>query len=166
MTVINGLKKMPPQVGVREVKDDTFYRTGWLLDESITQKFLEIATSCKKTISVDLVEQKVVLTKEIAKEQIDLVRGIVMMGYPAYHGLGEWEPVRIILENQEGNYEQMATQTSEELEESSATLWWAGKELQKGKILADYVGKNEKTKIIAKLQGKGQGPPMREPLID
>ena len=31
-----------------------------------------------------------------------------------------------------------------------------------GKKLLDYVGKNEKTKIIAKLQKKGQGAPARE----
>ena len=36
------------------------------------------------------------------------------------------------------------------LEKSS--LWWAGKEMLRGKPLGDYVGKNEKTKIICKLQ--------------
>lgn len=29
----------------------------------------------------------------------------------------------------------------------------------------DFIGKNEKTKIIAKLQKKGQGPPAREPVF-
>ena len=33
-----------------------------------------------------------------------------------------------------------------------ATLWWAGKELVKTKLLSDFVGKNDKTKIIAKIQ--------------
>jgi hypothetical protein len=27
-------------------------------------------------------------------------------------------------------------------------MWWAGKELLRGKTLADFVGKNEKTKIV------------------
>jgi len=45
-------------------------------------------------------------------------------------------------------------------------MWWAGKELQRGKLLSDYVGKNDKTKIIAKLQKAGGGPPVREPIID
>jgi cilia- and flagella-associated protein 298 len=35
LTVINGLKEMPPKTGVREVKDPTFYRTGWLLSEEM-----------------------------------------------------------------------------------------------------------------------------------
>lgn len=27
-------------------------------------------------------------------------------------------------------------------------MWWAGKELLPGKLLRDYAGKNEKTKIV------------------
>jgi len=38
------------------------------------------------------------------------------------------------------------------LEEDTAQLWWAGKEMQRGKKLQDFIGKNEKTKLIAKLQ--------------
>jgi hypothetical protein len=37
LTVINGMKDMPPQVGVRFVKDTTHYRTGWLLSEEMTK---------------------------------------------------------------------------------------------------------------------------------
>ena len=38
------------------------------------------------------------------------------------------------------------------LDESTTQLWWAGKELQRGKKLQDFIGKNEKTKLIVKLQ--------------
>ena len=48
------------------------------------------------------------------------------------------------------------------LEEETVQLWWAGKELMRSKKLMDYVGRNEKTKIVAKLQRKGQGAPARE----
>eukprot|EP01018_Ginkgo_biloba_P020700 Gb_30283 [translate_table: standard] len=34
------------------------------------------------------------------------------------------------------------------------------------KKLCDHTGKNEKTKIIAKLQARGHGPPPREPPVD
>ena len=40
----------------------------------------------------------------------------------------------------------------EVLDESNSSLWWAGKEMLRGKKLSDYVGKNEKTKIVAKIQ--------------
>lgn len=53
----------------------------------------------------------------------------------------------------------------EVLDEDTAQLWWAGKEMARGKKLKDYVGKNEKTKIVAKLQKKGQGAPSREPVF-
>lgn len=46
-----------------------------------------------------------------------------------------------------------------------STLWFCGKEIQRGKVLADYLGKNEKTKVIVKLQKSGSGPPGREPVL-
>lgn len=36
--------------------------------------------------------------------------------------------------------------------EPDAQLWWAAKELRRTKTLSDYVGRNEKTKIIVKIQ--------------
>ena len=51
------------------------------------------------------------------------------------------------------------------LEEDSTQLWWAGKELVVQKTLMDYIGKNEKTTIIAKISKKGQGAPSREPVF-
>lgn len=45
-------------------------------------------------------------------------------------------------------------------------MWFAGKELNPEKPLNFYTGKNEKTKIIAKLTRSGSGAPSREPAID
>ena len=87
-----------------------------------------------------------------------------MIAYPAYHGLGDWEPVKVILENREEFDEKM--NLSDDLEKEGAQLWWAGKEITRGKLLENFIGKNEKTKIVAKLQKKGSGPPVREPPID
>lgn len=50
----------------------------------------------------------------------------------------------------------MRFEGSEYLDEETS-LWWASKELLPGKLLSDYVGKNEKTKIIVKLTKKGAG---------
>nr|GME10306.1 UPF0769 protein C21orf59 homolog [Ipomoea batatas] len=38
------------------------------------------------------------------------------------------------------------------IQEPTIQLWWAGKELEKGKKLCDYIGKNEKTKVVIRLQ--------------
>eukprot|EP00349_Pseudokeronopsis_sp_Brazil_P007936 CAMPEP_0202959820 /NCGR_PEP_ID=MMETSP1396-20130829/4000_1 /ASSEMBLY_ACC=CAM_ASM_000872 /TAXON_ID= /ORGANISM="Pseudokeronopsis sp., Strain Brazil" /LENGTH=71 /DNA_ID=CAMNT_0049678617 /DNA_START=460 /DNA_END=675 /DNA_ORIENTATION=- len=70
------------------------------------------------------------------------------MAYPAYHGLGEWEPIRVILENKEEFDEKM--NISDDLSVDNTTLWICGKELLKGKKLSDYFGKNEKQKFVIK----------------
>lgn len=36
ITVTDGLKQMPPQVGTRKVEDKAHYRTGWVLAEEIS----------------------------------------------------------------------------------------------------------------------------------
>jgi hypothetical protein len=51
------------------------------------------------------------------------------------------------------------------IEVSQAQLWFSGKEMCRGKTLSFYLGRNEKTKVIVKLQKQGQGPPGREPVI-
>ncbi|KAI3988002.1 hypothetical protein MKX01_036402 [Papaver californicum] len=43
------------------------------------------------------------------------------------------------------------------LQEDTTKLWWAGKELMRSKLLCDYVGKNEKTKILVKLEKPSLG---------
>lgn len=45
------------------------------------------------------------------------------------------------------------------------TLWFSGKEFQRGKILSDFIGKNEKTKVIVKIQKKGNAAPARERVV-
>jgi hypothetical protein len=44
-------------------------------------------------------------------------------------------------------------------------MWFSGKEMCCGKPLAYYLGRNEKTKVMVKLQKQGQGPPGREPVV-
>lgn len=66
----------------------------------------------------------------------------------------------------EGNWE-IDSRTQEAIDEG-ADLWWAGKMMEQGqeKKLGDYLGRNDKTKIVCKLQKKGAGAPQREPIID
>ena len=53
------------------------------------------------------------------------------------------------------------------LDEADGQLWWAGKQmLRQGQVLSDYIGKNEKTKLIVKLQKAGGGQPTREAAVD
>jgi hypothetical protein len=72
-------------------------------------------------------------------------------------GLPEYDLARINLEENED--------FNEDIDANTATLWWAGKEFFRDQLVKDRVGKNEKTKITAKLTKAGSGPPMREPVI-
>ena len=50
-----------------------------------------------------------------------------MMAYPAYYGLGEWEPIRVILENGEEFEEKM--DLTDDLNPENTTIWIVSKEL-------------------------------------
>lgn len=164
LTVINGLKAMPPKTGTREVVDETHHRTGWLLSEELEEEMLEGCRKAKSVLHVDNIAKKVPITKDVLEEQIEWFRGMTMKAYPAFHGLGQWEPVLLLLENKESI--DFRLHGTDDVELDKAQLWWAGKELTDGKKLCDFVGKNEKCKIIVKIQHKGSGAPVREPLID
>ena len=87
---------------------------------------LEQSMEMKKLIHKSSVDQKKFLTKEIMMEQLDLVRGLMMMAYPGFHGLGVWEPIWVILENKEEFDEKM--NLSEDLNPQNTTLWAVNKE--------------------------------------
>jgi hypothetical protein len=164
LTVINGIKALPPKSGTREVVDEAHHRTGWIHDENMVEEMLEGCRTAKAVIHIDNVAKKQPITKASLEEQVEWFRGMTMKAYPAFHGLGHWEPVLVLLENKEEF--DSTVHGSDDLNIEKAQMWWAGKELVKGKTLGDYVGKNEKCKIIVKLQHKGSGAPVREPLID
>ncbi|KAL8451151.1 hypothetical protein Emed_002189 [Eimeria media] len=103
------------------------------------------------------------LTLEQAKESLNLLKGAIQIAYPAYHGLPTWEPARLLLEGKESN---AGSEISETITAANACLWWTGKQLQQEEILAKYLGSNEKTKTIVRLQPKHAGPPVREPRMD
>jgi len=136
LTVINGLKALPPKTGSREVVDESHHRTGWLLDEALEEEMLEGVRAAKALIHINNVMNKKPITKDALLEQIEWFRGMTMKAYPAFHGLGYYEPILLLLENKESF--DFRLHGSDDLELDKAQLWWAGKELASGKILSDY----------------------------
>jgi len=51
------------------------------------------------------------------------------------------------------------------LDPATAQLWCAGKEFVREELVKDRVGRNEKTKVVVKLQKPGHGAPAREPCV-
>lgn len=153
------------QPGQRYVEDKTRYRNGIVLSEDLTKVLLNEVANARNVISKESQTQKTPLTLKVLKDALNNLRGAIMITYPAYHGLPEWEPARAILE-EKFDFSSVASDKYEYFVPKDTSLWWAGKDLQRGKTLGDYVGKNEKTKIIVKLQKIGSGAPAREPPID
>ena len=64
LTVINGLKEMPPKTGVREVVDPQHYRTGWLLSEEMCKQYLEESMKAKQMVHKTQIDRKEFTTEE------------------------------------------------------------------------------------------------------
>jgi len=85
-----------------------------------------------------------------------------MMAYPLGPlGLPEWDSVRLSLEGIEGLKRTSAGQNI--LDPETTELWVAGRVVDRHQLLAERFGKNEKTKVVGKLQRAGAGAPGREP---
>jgi len=79
-------------------------------------------------------------------------------------GLPVYDVVRGVMEGKEEYMEGNAVAQAL-LDPDDAQLWWAGKEFFRDQQVKDRVGKNEKTKVVAKLTKKSSGPPAREPAV-
>lgn len=150
-----------PSGGPVPCRDQVGRRNGHAPNPKMKEVLMKTVGEAKALISKKQAQADVCVTMEMVKEALDLLRGAVMIVYPM--GLPPHDPIRMELENQE---DLSGTQASlQVVAEDECQLWWAAKELQSGKKLQDYVGKNEKTKIVVKIQKRGQGAPAREPLI-
>nr|XP_020495528.1 cilia- and flagella-associated protein 298 [Labrus bergylta]XP_020495529.1 cilia- and flagella-associated protein 298 [Labrus bergylta] len=142
--------------------DEVGRRNGHAPNDKMKQVLMKTVEEAKALISKKQVQANVCVTKEMIKEALDQLRGAVMIVYPM--GLPPHDPIRMEFENQE---DLTGTQASlQVITEDECQLWWAAKEIQRGKKLQDYIGKNEKTKLVVKIQKNGQGAPGREPLVN
>ncbi|XP_062870104.1 cilia- and flagella-associated protein 298 [Trichomycterus rosablanca] len=150
-----------PSGGAEFKKDELGRRNGHAPSEKMKTVLKKTVEEAKALISKKQVQANVCVNVDMVKEALDQLRGAVMIVYPM--GLPPHDPIRMEFEDQE---DLAGTQASlQVIPEEEAQLWWASKELQRGKKLQDYVGKNEKTKLVVKIQRGGQGAPAREPLV-
>eukprot|EP00391_Amoebophrya_sp_Ameob2_P007445 CAMPEP_0178987938 /NCGR_PEP_ID=MMETSP0795-20121207/3545_1 /TAXON_ID=88552 /ORGANISM="Amoebophrya sp., Strain Ameob2" /LENGTH=279 /DNA_ID=CAMNT_0020679181 /DNA_START=111 /DNA_END=951 /DNA_ORIENTATION=+ len=140
--------------------DEHGYRTGCPPPGEVGEVLIRTADESEAAVSHLLVTQRKNLSKEVCEECLAQMRGAVMIAYPAFHKLPFFDPVRLELENKEEL--DGSSELQDVLEVSESVLWFAGKEMVIGKLLSDYLGKNEKTKVVIKLQSKAAGAPVRE----
>jgi len=155
-------EKCEPQGGSVFKKDDIGRRNGKAPNDKMAEMIKKTAEEAKQKISKKLAESNEMVTMTEVNGAMDLLRGAVMIVYPM--GLPPHDPIKMEFEDKE---DLEGTQASKDvIPPGTGALWWAGKELQRGKKLSDFVGRNEKTKITAKLQRKGVGAPSREPVFN
>lgn len=153
--------KCVPSGGPVIKKDEIGRRNGHAPNDKMKEVLMKTVEEAKALISKKQVQANVCITVEMVKEALDQLRGAVMIVYPME--LPPHDPIRMEFEGRE---DLSGTQASlQVITEDECQLWWAAKEMQRGKKLQDYIGKNEKTKLVVKIQKKGQGAPAREPLI-
>lgn len=157
---------MPERVGFVYVEDPSHHRTGWTFEKEVVERLMKDVYEIKKRISIESVQSKSSMKISELTEMIDLLRAIVYINYPAYHGLPDWEPCRVNLEVKEDILHKEDIGKGEFYNYLKTTLWCAGREYERGKVLSDYTGKNDKTKVICKFSVKGSGAPVREPVVD
>mmetsp|Transcript_2583 Transcript_2583/g.6045 ORF Transcript_2583/g.6045 Transcript_2583/m.6045 type:complete len:288 (+) Transcript_2583:43-906(+) len=126
----------------------------------LTRMADEAESGAKSTICMP---RKTFMTKDHLQVLLDNMRGAVMIAYPAYHRLPQYDPVRVELEDQE---ELDGRSDLQDVLEPDCQMWWAGKQVMREKLLSEYVGRNEKTKIVCRLTSANAGAPVREPRID
>uniref|UniRef100_A0A1A8M4M3 Chromosome 21 open reading frame 59 n=1 Tax=Nothobranchius pienaari TaxID=704102 RepID=A0A1A8M4M3_9TELE len=142
-------------------KDDVGKRNGHAPNDKMKVVLMKTVEEAKALVSKKQAQANVCVTMEMITEALDQLRGAVMIVYPM--GLPPHDPIKMEFDNQT---DLSGTQASlQVIPEHECQLWWAGKEMQRGKKLLDYIGKNEKTKLVVKIQKKGQGAPAREPLV-
>lgn len=154
-------EKCIPSGGPVFRKDEIGRRNGQAPSDKMKEVLTRTVEEAKALTSKKQVQANVCVTMEMVKEALDQLRGAVMIVYPM--GLPPHDPIRMEFENKE---DLSGTQASlQVITEDECQLWWAAKEMQRGKKLQDYIGRNEKTKLVVKIQKKGQGAPAREPVI-
>ena len=153
-----------PTANQKENPDPTGYRIGIAPNDELKAKMMNELEKSNKLLDKDLVDKKVVVSEQELEEAINCIKGAVMIVYPGYYNLPNWDLTYLVLEDKLDYL--AAYPDCDWLDADKTTLWWAKKEFLTNKKLSDYVGKNEKTKIVVKSMPKGKGAPVNEPPVD
>ena len=141
--------------------DPSGHRTGNGPGPQLMETIEKVALDAESVLKDTLVKRKIATTKEMLQEKLDNIRGAVTMAYPM--GLPEWDTVRLTIESEDGLDGTAAGEAI--LDGDRAELWVASRNFDRSQTVGDRLGKNEKTKVIGKLQKPGAGAPGREAAV-
>jgi hypothetical protein len=145
--------------------DEYGYRTGCPPPSGVTAIMLKAAEAGQAAVHYKLVEEKKALDLPTLKGHLARMKAAVMIAYPAYHRLPWYDPCR---QECEDVFEMDGRSDTQDYLDGppDTSMWWAGKSLVYEKLLSDYVGTNEKSKLICRFDEKEKGAPVRQPRLD
>ncbi|XP_017070542.1 cilia- and flagella-associated protein 298 [Drosophila eugracilis] len=153
--------KCIPSGGFTINKDPLLRRNGQQPTEAMQKVLAGAITDAKAMVDRRLAKSSKTLNLKIVEEALNLLRGAVTIVYPMQ--LPPHDTIRMEFSNTE---DLTGTQASKEvIEPSKAQFWFAGRQMLMGKLMSDYLGLNDKTKVVVKLNQLGEGPPAREAVI-
>lgn len=153
----------PPRPDLIKAPDEHHYRIGWAVPTELGLRIMETTTAAKQLLNKANADRRIPITVEQLEEACSLMKGALMMAYPGYHTLEPWEPVVMLFESREV---ETLLRGEELMKPEGTSIWFAGKELQRGKLLSHFIKGTEQTKAIIKMQKVGAGAPVREPMVD
>lgn len=144
-------------------KDPVGRRNGCQPQPNMQAVLTKACTDVKAMINKSLVNTGTFLVAKDIQDALNILRGAVTIVYPMQ--LPPHDNIQMEFTNTE---DLAGTQASKEIIDlSKAELWFAGRQMfaENNQCLADYLGNNEKCKVIIKLASHGEGAPGREPVL-
>ncbi|XP_026418246.1 cilia- and flagella-associated protein 298-B-like [Papaver somniferum] len=111
--------------------------------EDVARSLTRALSEAQAYASKDIALNKRPLSPHVLRDHIQTIEGEVLKSQ--------------LMGFSDSNQLQKLYSDMELLQEDTTKLWWAGKEFLRSKRLCDYVGKNEKTKILIKLEKPSLG---------
>lgn len=154
-------EKCVPSGGWTYNRDPVGRRNGRQPQQQMQQILTKAINDAKDMVSKQLVNENKSLTFKQVQNAIAILRGAVTIVYPM--DLPPHDPIYMEFTNTE---DLSGCQSSlEVIEPAKVQLWFAGRHLLDEKELSDYLGKNEKCKVILKIAKHGDAAPGREPVF-
>jgi cilia- and flagella-associated protein 298 len=174
----HGVMKPPDKAGLDSIDEDyrgvnidknehykadpTGNRTGNGPGPQLRETIERVCVDAENLIQPSNIQRKITTSLADLQEKLDNMRGAVMMCYPM--GLPDYDTVKLTLDGLDGMEGTQAG--SEVLDPSTSELWVASRVFDRNTKVSDRLGKNEKTKVIGKLQKPGAGAPSREAVVN
>lgn len=154
--------KVVPSGGWIYNKDPMGRRNGRMPQANMQAILTKAIKDAQEIIDKEKVIDEIPLKFRDVQDALGVLKGAVSIVYPMQL------PPHDIIQMELTNTEDLSgTQAAREIVEPAvAQIWFAGRQFIDGKRLLDYLGANEKCKVIVKLVKCGEGAPGREPIFN